>query len=49
MPSMRTFLAALDMTANCGCTTNLDCRHDASLDEVHVPGIGHAPRFAMAA
>jgi hypothetical protein len=29
--------------------TILDCRHHASLGQVHVASIGHAPRRAMAA
>jgi hypothetical protein len=37
------------MTTERGSATNLDCRHDASLDEIHVAGIGRAPRLTMAA
>ena len=46
---VRTVLAALDMTAERGSATNLDCRHDASLGEAHVAGVGGAPRLTMAA
>ena len=46
---VRTVLAAVDMTAERGSATNLDCRHDAPLGKVYVAGIGCAPRLTMAA
>ena len=39
----------LDMTAKRGSAANLDCRHDASLSEVQVIGVGRAPRLTVAA
>ena len=44
-------LALMDrvMTAKRGGATNLDCRHDASLGQAHVAGVGRAPRLTMAA
>ena len=45
---VRTVLAALDMTAERGSAANLDRRHDASLGEVHVTGVGCAPSLTMA-
>ena len=46
---VRAVLAALDMTAKRGSAANLDCRHDASLSEVQVIGVGRAPRLTVAA
>jgi hypothetical protein len=48
-PRMLTFLTTLDMTAELGSSSNLDCLHDASLRPVDVAGIGSAPRLTMAA
>jgi hypothetical protein len=45
---VRTVLAALHVAAERGSATNLDCRHDASLGEVDVAGVGRAPRLTMA-
>ncbi len=44
-----TVLATLDMTAERGSATDLDCRHDTALGEVDVAGVGRAPRLTMAA
>ncbi len=44
-----TVRAALNMTAQRGSATDLDCRHDASLGEVQVTSVGRAPRLTMAA
>jgi hypothetical protein len=41
---VRTVLAALDMAAERGSATDLDCRHDLQLSEAHVTGIGISPR-----
>lgn len=46
---VRAVLAALNMTAKRGSAANLDCRHDASLSEVQVIGVGRAPRLTVAA
>ena len=46
---VRTVLAALHVAAERGSATNLDCRHDASLGQVQVTGVGGAPRLTMAA
>ena len=48
-PRMRAVLAALDMTAERGRTTNLDRRHDAPLSEAYVAGVGRAPCLTVAA
>ena len=45
---MRTVLAALYMTAECGSATNLDRRHHTSLAEAQVAGVGRTPRLTMA-
>ena len=46
---VRTVLAALDMTAERGGATNLDCRHDPPLGEVDMAGVGCPPCLTMAA
>jgi hypothetical protein len=46
---VRTVLAALDVSAENRCATNLDRSHDTALTEAHVTGIGHAPGLAVAA
>jgi len=46
---VRTILAALDMTAKRSRAANLDRRHDATLGEADVAGIGCAPRLTVAA
>jgi hypothetical protein len=46
---VRTILTALDMTAERGSATNLDCCHDAALGEIDVAGIGGAPGLTMLA
>jgi hypothetical protein len=46
---VRTVLAALNMAAERGSATILYCPHHASLSQIHVASIGHAPRPAMAA
>ena len=46
---MRTVLAAFNMTAKRGSTTDLDRRHDVSLGEVQVTSVGRAPRLTVAA
>jgi len=42
-------LTALNMTAERGSATNLDCRHDTSLGEVQVTGVSRGPRLTVAA
>jgi hypothetical protein len=44
---VRTVLATLDMPAERGSATDLNCRHDASLGEIHMTSAGGAPRLAM--
>ncbi len=45
---MRTVLAVLYMTTECGSATNLDRRHHTSLAEAQVAGVGRTPRLTMA-
>ncbi len=48
-PFVRTVLAALDVSAERGCATGLDRRHDLQLVEAHVTGVGHSPRRPVGA
>ena len=42
-PFVRAVLAALDVSAERGCATGLDRRHDLQLVEAHVTGVGLSP------
>jgi hypothetical protein len=46
---VRAVLAALDVSAERGCATGLDRRHDFELVEAHVTGVGLAPRRPVGA
>ena len=46
---MRAVLAALDVSAERGCATGLDRRHDLQLIEAHVPSVGLSPRRPVGA
>ena len=48
-PFVRAVLAALDVSAERGCATGLDRRHDLQLGEAHVPGVGLSPRRPVGA
>ena len=46
---MRTVLAMLDMTTECGGAADLNCRHNTALGEVDVAFVGCTPCLAMTA
>ena len=45
---MSAVLASLDVTTERSGAANLDRGHDAALSQAHMPGVGRAPRLAVA-